>query len=362
MRADALTFLWLLCLMQASDLPPLIHNPKFLPLTPASRTTYNVLQSLIVLNAITSARSGPDYLLHPLNRQSLLELLANIRFASFWFMPSSSSFNLEEVLYNAREAREKGRPSDPGEKPFGDEDKQSLEETIQILEQAQRDRGWRRLGGKEEASVPFMVKNVPKEIAGSHGWLNDAEEDMGYSSSALSPPPEDVLPVLMVLASKINQLRSEAVRYLRTGHESTIVEALTCMPTNATPVLSKVPTPTAPSLQTSISTLPSPALPSLDPSPSLSVFRKKHHRSTVTHPSHSHGNVLTASKAAAHASTSAMDEIFLPSKPLAPDSPLSQIVLQRTLSAKLNFIIQEVCGSIQDVKIHACLSLHNTMT
>ncbi|WFD48004.1 hypothetical protein GLX27_002669 [Malassezia furfur] len=66
-------------------LPPLEHRVVPLVLSDVERKTYNVLQSLIVLNAALSEETDKDYFFHASNRKALAAVMENLALACFHF-------------------------------------------------------------------------------------------------------------------------------------------------------------------------------------------------------------------------------------------------------------------------------------
>ncbi|EFE40282.1 SNF2 family helicase, putative [Trichophyton verrucosum HKI 0517] len=69
------------------ELPlPSLHNEVvYLEPTCYDKASLNLFILRIVINAITSERTGDDYLFHPKNRKHLSQLMNNLRLAGFWW-------------------------------------------------------------------------------------------------------------------------------------------------------------------------------------------------------------------------------------------------------------------------------------
>ena len=84
---------------QECPLPPLEHRAVMLTFSELERLTYNVLQSLILLNATLSQEKDKDYLFHPSNKKLLTLVMENLALACFHFAEPG-------LLEQARNAKE----------------------------------------------------------------------------------------------------------------------------------------------------------------------------------------------------------------------------------------------------------------
>ncbi|EGE04945.1 hypothetical protein TEQG_03790 [Trichophyton equinum CBS 127.97] len=80
------------------ELPlPSLHNEVvYLEPTCYDKASLNLFILRIVINAITSERTGDDYLFHPKNRKHLSQLMNNLRLAGFWW-PGAETEEIQNV-------------------------------------------------------------------------------------------------------------------------------------------------------------------------------------------------------------------------------------------------------------------------
>lgn len=86
-------------IQQECPLPPLEQRTVMLTFSEPERLTYNVLQSLIMLNAVLSQEKDKDYLFHPSCRKALAGVLDSLSLACFHY----AGLGLLEQAQHARE-------------------------------------------------------------------------------------------------------------------------------------------------------------------------------------------------------------------------------------------------------------------
>lgn len=115
-------------------LPPLEHRVVSLALSDLERKTYNVLQSLIVLNAALSEESDKDYFFHPSNRKALAAVMENLALACFHF----AGQGFLEQTKSARDLIETQYAS------LKDPYKERVHEAMHQLDAALEDEAWKQ--------------------------------------------------------------------------------------------------------------------------------------------------------------------------------------------------------------------------
>lgn len=92
---------------EETPLPPLHNKVTLLKPTFYDKLNLNLFIFIIAVNAVTSERTGQDYLFHPQNRKSLGQTIRNLREAGFWW--TGSLTYLEEAIKTAEGYMEKNR-------------------------------------------------------------------------------------------------------------------------------------------------------------------------------------------------------------------------------------------------------------
>lgn len=118
-----------------SPLPPLHDRVVRLQFTQLERVTFNVLQSLILLNAVWSQREDDDYFFHYSNRKHLASIMENLSLSCFHF----AGPNLSE---QAREALEHARVQLSKENKWSSIDREQAQMANTRLEEALNDADW----------------------------------------------------------------------------------------------------------------------------------------------------------------------------------------------------------------------------
>lgn len=77
---------------------------------PFQAITYNVIQSMIVVNTIDSERSDKDYFFHPANAVVLKQVIVILSQACFWYMDRTElEEEMEQRVRNACHSIERAR-------------------------------------------------------------------------------------------------------------------------------------------------------------------------------------------------------------------------------------------------------------
>lgn len=83
------------------SLPPLKDEVVRLEFNRLERATFNVLQSLILLNAVGSQREDDDYFFHHSNRKHLASIMENLSLSCFHFAGPNLREQSEDALKHA---------------------------------------------------------------------------------------------------------------------------------------------------------------------------------------------------------------------------------------------------------------------
>ncbi|KAG8863073.1 hypothetical protein FRB96_009253 [Tulasnella sp. 330] len=139
-------------------LPPLDHQIVRLGMDAYQAITYNVIQSLVVVNAIDSERCGKDYFFHPVNAHLLKQVIVNLSQACFWMMDRTElEERMEERVRNAYDSIERTRG-----RGATDADVTLITEAHQVLQSAASNATWRSMMRKVD--LPIRVRHVPKKV------------------------------------------------------------------------------------------------------------------------------------------------------------------------------------------------------
>ncbi|UZJ57114.1 hypothetical protein CBS101457_006434 [Exobasidium rhododendri] len=141
---------------QDSPLPPLKDEVVKLDFTRLERATFNVLQSLILLNAVWSQREDDDYFFHHSNRKHLAAIMENLSLSCFHFAGSDLCEQAREALIHARKQLEK-------KGKWSENDRSEAEMAIHHLQMALDDDCWVNRG----ADVVFRVAQLQAEVVGA---------------------------------------------------------------------------------------------------------------------------------------------------------------------------------------------------
>jgi hypothetical protein len=113
--------------MQDMTLPPLHQRVVYLEGSTQNKLSLNTFSMMIITNAVTSERKDADYFFHPRQRKSLLQLVSNLRQASF-FWPGFEAGHVRNTIDNAKKFLEERKV------PVTPEDKALLMEAIKMGE------------------------------------------------------------------------------------------------------------------------------------------------------------------------------------------------------------------------------------
>ncbi|KAF8321183.1 hypothetical protein DL93DRAFT_2224228 [Clavulina sp. PMI_390] len=173
-------------------LPPMTHETVLLELDEYAAITYNVMQTVIAVNAVDSERVGPDYLFSPQNVPHLRTLVANVSQSLFWHV-DDKIFDIDQAMPRTKKALDKCKSRDLDLAA----DIALLELSLQIQEKASADSTWRGLMTSVE--LPYRLAGVPPLFG----------QDWGKSSLSSSQSPEEMSQParIMLGSSRISKLR-----------------------------------------------------------------------------------------------------------------------------------------------------------
>ncbi|KAL2160940.1 hypothetical protein VTH06DRAFT_8652 [Thermothelomyces fergusii] len=134
-------------------LPPVHEKIVYLDGCYQDRLALNLFSMMIIFNAVQSQRTGQDYFFHPRQRKALLELVHNLRQASFF---GGSFFSPDQIRKAIDTAEEFLRE---GEVPISAEDEALLRDAIALGRAAEKNKIKRCANLFRE--VPLYVRKFP---------------------------------------------------------------------------------------------------------------------------------------------------------------------------------------------------------
>ncbi|KAJ7706893.1 P-loop containing nucleoside triphosphate hydrolase protein [Mycena rosella] len=149
-------------------LPLVTQELVLLDLDPLAIKSYNALQAIIAINAVTSQRTDKDYMFHPANVAFLQQTVQNMSQIMFWHV-DDNSYNAEERL------RDPTGPLDKIIAKTTPEDINLYHEAIGHLKVAATDPLWRALQTHED--VPYRIYDLQRSIFDA--WTRTADCDPG---------------------------------------------------------------------------------------------------------------------------------------------------------------------------------------
>ncbi|KAJ5779320.1 SNF2-related protein [Penicillium paradoxum] len=132
-------------------LPPMFNKVVYLKPTFYDRLSINIFLFSLAVNAITSERTGPDYMFDPKNKKDLNVLIGNLRQAGFWWVGSGDDVQITVNI--AREYLDKNQEKMPVA------DLEQLSHGIQIAQKALGCSAWNEFNNLRELGV--FVRGFP---------------------------------------------------------------------------------------------------------------------------------------------------------------------------------------------------------
>ena len=140
------------------------------------RLALNLFAMMIIFNSVQSQRTDQDYFFHPRQRKALIELVSNLRQASFFGGSFFSSEEIQKAVETAEEFLKEGKA------PISAEDEVLLRDAIQLGKLALRNDIKRCANLFRE--VPLYVQNFPWN-AGKEWSLNLKDGDLVCTDSRI---------------------------------------------------------------------------------------------------------------------------------------------------------------------------------
>lgn len=135
------------------------------------KLSLNIFSMMIIFNAVQSERTDQDYLFHPRNRKNLLELVSNLRQATFFGGPFYSNKDVQQAVETAEEfLREKKVPIDAS-------DDELLRSAIAFGEEAKRNKIKKYANRFHE--VPIYIQHFPSTTGTVWSLDGRGKDEMG---------------------------------------------------------------------------------------------------------------------------------------------------------------------------------------
>lgn len=131
----------------------------------------NLFSMMIIFNAVQSQRTDRDYFFHQRNRRYLLELVSNLRQASFF---GGALFSVEDIAKSVSTAEDFLENKSV---PINEADLELLESAIAFGKTAQHNNIKRIASVFHE--MPIYVQNFPGDTESRSSWSVDVREDEG---------------------------------------------------------------------------------------------------------------------------------------------------------------------------------------
>ncbi|KAG8922266.1 hypothetical protein FRC02_011976 [Tulasnella sp. 418] len=147
-------------------LPPKTRQTVLLDMDPFQAITYNVMLSLVVVNAVDSERADKDYFFHPDNHKFRAILILNLSQTCLWRAERELDNNLTEWLRVSTNSVRKAVAL--AQQRHGlERDLQRVQQAHLIQKLAASNLAWRCMMRNEQ--LPFRVYSLPKDLQES--WL-----------------------------------------------------------------------------------------------------------------------------------------------------------------------------------------------
>ncbi|KAF7308759.1 Helicase C-terminal domain-containing protein [Mycena kentingensis (nom. inval.)] len=137
-------------------IPTFKHELVLLDLHPLAVKSYNALQAVIAINAISSERMDKDYMFHAMNEPYLREAVGNMSQILFWSVDDNFYNAVDNISDGGVALRRKLKPT------TSSEDVKLMNGAIKHLEIAFDDPLWRAV--QYHADIPYEVKHLAKPI------------------------------------------------------------------------------------------------------------------------------------------------------------------------------------------------------
>lgn len=147
---------------------PKLHN-KVVHLSPTSydRMSINLFIFILTVNAVTSERTGEDYMFHPKNRKHLSVLISNLRHAGFWYTGFRGA-DIKPAIDHANEYLERNKDR------ITSFDRELLSHGIAIAETALNSNFWHSFSKLDELGI--FLEDFPEHARSM--WTLDSGNDL----------------------------------------------------------------------------------------------------------------------------------------------------------------------------------------
>lgn len=140
-------------------LPRLHHEAVFLEPSYQNRLAINLFNAVLAVNAVSSERTGPDYMFSTRSRPQLRQLVLNLRFAAFYWTGFKIDI-VEGLRDNAIEHLQKVKSD--GTPRYCEEDLQLLRQSLTVANKALDNARWRMASDFHE--MQYFVADVPPTV------------------------------------------------------------------------------------------------------------------------------------------------------------------------------------------------------
>lgn len=307
-------------------LPPLRRRTVALDLSPLERRTYNVLQALILLNAVLSQEEDRDYFFHAANRKALAAVMENLALACFHF--AGEGFLEQTLSAHALIRAQLARPDAvrPAQRPLADAALAKLQEALDNL-------AWR--AHVEQGEVLYHVDHLDTDIA--EAWRRHRAGDIHALSS------DELLALRHACEAAYDELAADA--------------APSDAGVNGTAAL---PPPDADELHEELLTRGMRFLARLSGKPEQAPQRPENLTTVASDRRSAERGLKRARASVPHSSRGSLQHPQAPRLRHLPHE-LQRIRVQRTSSTKLNAIVDEVRGAADTDKVLVFSSLDNVL-
>jgi hypothetical protein len=235
-------------LQSLAELLPMVHERVvYLDGSYQDRLCLNLFSMVIIFNAVTSQRTDQDYFFHHRNRKALLQLVANLRQASFFGGPFFSPEAITQAVENAKQFL------DDRKFPISEEDEALVREAIafgqvaagNVLKQCSNAFG----------EVPLYVKDFPGGGGLGGAWSMDEKPNDPVCTNARMVQAMQMFLRPTIDAPHSLRLLFENGKFEQEGREARLKALSAAADTPATPrkgssvSASPAPTPTKPKAQ-----------------------------------------------------------------------------------------------------------------
>ncbi|KAG7194335.1 uncharacterized protein KQ657_004547 [Scheffersomyces spartinae] len=158
-------------------LPQLHHEVVYLQPSFHNKLSINLFAAVLAVNAVTSERTGIDYMFHPSNRMQLRRLITNLQRATFHWTGFTQK-DVETLIKICRHALKKKKPD--GSHYYTVSDNKLLIKSMEIAKTALSNSQWR--SGALLHEMSYYINGLPLQFAKyfgvSHQPLNQSQSSV----------------------------------------------------------------------------------------------------------------------------------------------------------------------------------------